>query len=245
MNRFFKILVWFNVVLMFVCCQLSDRGMEVIHHKPINDPYDYSLLSGLPGITLNTSNGVTAVGDLTQDLSCDYVSRPSNSIGSIIPLYPLIQIGIIGRDSDERQIIESEGYFSVWVGMAGAYYRRYAVFKDGTWHVLKNMNDLKNMFAPIETKAEALSYAILATCYYPRYDLSYDSDYTYYTNVIEETYVTENDTTYTVVLFDDTISGCESPYLDRIRIRVGFNGDVSIIDSKTLCENKNTIICAD
>ncbi|MDX5436953.1 MAG: hypothetical protein LPK03_07150 [Pontibacter sp.] len=93
--------------------------------------------------------------------------------------------------------------------------------------VIKNRFELQRAFAPIDSREEALSYAILMTGNYPVFDKSYFKDeYRYFNTKPKPTAIQEFSGYYLVQLFDYEVFGCDHPFY-VVLVRVDKNGDVS------------------
>lgn len=51
-------------------------------------------------------------------------------------------------------------------------FNKYIIWNNGTFAVIRNKEEFKKFFAPIETPEEALSFAIAITGSYPKYDIN-------------------------------------------------------------------------
>ncbi|MCX2741981.1 hypothetical protein [Pontibacter anaerobius] len=105
--------------------------------------------------------------------------------------------------------------------------RNLVIKRDKGIEVIKNRFELKETFAPIESRGEALSYAIIMTSNYPVFDEEYFKDeYRYFSSKPRPTAVQEFKNHYLVKLFDYKTFGCDHPYYS-VLVRVDKNGDVS------------------
>ncbi|RIJ37423.1 hypothetical protein [Pontibacter oryzae] len=93
---------------------------------------------------------------------------------------------------------------------------------------ISSRSQFKEIFAPVETREEALSYAIVMSGYYPVFNKSYFKDgYRYFNSKPRTTVVQEVDGYYLVQLFDYKAFGCgEHPYYTVV-VRVDKSGEVS------------------
>lgn len=105
--------------------------------------------------------------------------------------------------------------------------RNLIIKRDKGIEVIKNRFELQKTFAPIESRVEALSYAIIMTSNYPVFDEKYFKDeYRYFSNKPRPTAVQEFENHYLVKLFDYETFGCNHPYYS-VLVRVDKNGNVS------------------
>jgi hypothetical protein len=106
--------------------------------------------------------------------------------------------------------------------------------------------EFRDIFAPIETREEALSYAIAMSGNYPVFDKGYFKDeYSYYNGKPGTTLVQEFNDHYLVQLFDYKSFGCDHPYYS-VLVRIDKNGNVSEHRRKTIFEDpKDDGLCRD
>jgi hypothetical protein len=87
-------------------------------------------------------------------------------------------------------------------------YARLVIQRDGQLEVLHSEEEMAGAFAPIESPDEALAYAVAVTGLGPEYGLSHAPNFEYFTDVIEDTTVTEEGDGYLVRLFHFRLFGC-------------------------------------
>ena len=135
--------------------------------------------------------------------------------------------------------MKAEGYFDI-VGHEDPYFKRYVAFRNGEFLVLKTIEDLQSLFAPVTSPDEALSYALAATEYRPYYGLPFAQtygyslerhEYDYFEKTLEDTHVTEGDDgSFTVHLFTDTgrFHGCGPHVTYSVDIQVSRDGQITL-----------------
>ncbi|MBP1694562.1 MAG: hypothetical protein H6Q37_2445, partial [Chloroflexi bacterium] len=79
------------------------------------------------------------------------------------------------------------------------------------YYIASNPGIVQDLYAPIETPEEALSYALLLTNYEPKYNQGIIANAEYFTPVIEDTHVDKLANGFGLHLFvSEPTSSCES-----------------------------------
>jgi hypothetical protein len=118
-------------------------------------------------------------------LGCDRIRKPSELVGGLEPSLP-IAVCLIeplgNRDGPESADVRTpaEGEYFYRTGGLYPIYVRYVLFRDGQFHFVKNEREFREVFAPIESPDEALSYALAVRNLSAYYDLEYDPTYEYF-----------------------------------------------------------------
>lgn len=146
-------------------------------------------------------------------LGCDQIRKPSDLLGGLEPSYP-IALCIVEpyREADEpgkanaEMIAEGKYFYSI----GGIYpmYVRYVIFRDDQFHLIKVEDEFRDVFAPIETADEALSYVLAVKNLSAYYNLVFDPTYKYFANETEDTYVDVIAGGYLVHLYYYETFGC-------------------------------------
>jgi hypothetical protein len=100
-----------------------------------------------------------------------------------------------------------------------------------------NITRSSKFFAPIETKEEALSYAILITGNYPQYEFLVPFHYKKYVHKIKSTYSIEKDNYYEVGLFEYGVCGCGPHIHFSVIVKISKNGEIIETEHKKLYSN--------
>ncbi len=79
---------------------------------------------------------------------------------------------------------------------------------DSTYRMANTLNDLKEIYAPIETKEEALSYVLAYSGKEALYEFTVENNFRTFVNTINTTSVVEANDAYEVNLFDYQLCGC-------------------------------------
>jgi hypothetical protein len=115
---------------------------------------------------------------------------------------------------------------------------RYVVLKHNAFQLIKNKDEFKQFFGPVETKKEALSFAVALTDSYPLH-----SPFLFLRGT-RPTYVKETPEGFKVHLFEYQGCGCEHPYR-AIDYLVTREGDINQVSEKIIFESKLSSFCAD
>ncbi len=107
------------------------------------------------------------------------------------------------------------------------FFVRYVIFKDGGFQLVKNTDQLKAAYAPIETPDEALSYALAATGFQALSGLK-DDNMRYLLPQIEDTYVQTGKDSFTINLYSYALCGCGPHATSLVMVTVSTNGDLTI-----------------
>jgi len=160
-------------------------------------PQDYA---ALPSSTSIDSNA------FDQRFGCMQISNASNALDNLSPKLPVVECLFLSEDYHYEVGIVREGC------MMPAY-RRYIAKQGEEFKLISSKEEFLSVFAPVETKEEALAFAVALTGSLPRYDTSVPEGYFPVTSSIEPTYAEESEGGYKVHLFDSEFCGCGShPY---------------------------------
>ena len=104
--------------------------------------------------------------------------------------------------------------------------------------------DVPEIYRHVETKEEALSFAVALTSSFPKYDASAPEGYFPVASPIEPTYMEETDEGFEVRLFDYEVCGCGSHPYYAIDYSVTKDGNVTELSRQKVYDS-NSIICMD
>ena len=218
-----------------------------INHPQPDLQYDYTLLLNTPGIiNIINKQEFKYSSDLLSYFKAHIILLPDNHIGKLEPLYPIIKVGnfLPNRKYNTEKYL-SEGYLFRYDSMRHPHYR-YGVYKNNKWHLIKNINDAKLIFAPINNELEAFSYAILLSGHYPYFGLKHNKSYRYFVNNIEDSYSMKTRNKFIVLLYgNDNKYGCGSFPEYSIKLEITQNGDISEIEKIKVFEDLRNVDCWD
>jgi hypothetical protein len=218
----------------------SVKMPKFINHPPPNIQVDVTAFLKASGCRKGPTSEIEGCDNLRAKMGCDKFIQPDTLWGAINPAYPMVLCLIL---PDSRQYpksltdaktlsleiikeIEKEGYLSLEPGKE-RHYTRLVVLKDGQFQLLKNFDDLKTVFAPIESPSEALSYALMTTQLKAYYAQKIKPAYRYYMDVIEDTHVVVTKVGYDILLYDYKDFGCSSHPTSTTVVTVRANGLIS------------------
>ncbi|PKN98684.1 MAG: hypothetical protein CVU42_10730 [Chloroflexi bacterium HGW-Chloroflexi-4] len=151
----------------------------------------------------------------------DWIYPLDNAYGGLDPKLPMAQAGNMG-------FAEDPAIPSVYIqGCMGTYYVRYLVEVDGEIQLVDSAEGLKDLFAPIESEDEALSYAVAVTGLTPLNDLNSHPFYKRYTRPLVESHSIFDGNLFTVNLYDDYICGCGPHIVTMVTVTVQQDGTFS------------------
>jgi hypothetical protein len=117
-------------------------------------------------------------------LGCDEIRGPRFHLGGLQPPYAVMEC-IHGSDEPpDRE------YFRQPPGL-DTRYRSYVIFQDGKYRLIIDKSEFKDIFAPVESTDEALSYAMAMTSLEARFDIDPNANIDYLVDMIEETHAEE------------------------------------------------------
>lgn len=150
-------------------------------------------------------------------LECNEIrGPPSDLLGALDPAYPIAYcttrngektIGVEWVSLGDYAYSPQGDYFYA-AGCMLLTYVRYVVFRDTQLALIETEDEFRDLFAPIETADEALSYVLAVTGLYAYYGLELDSEYVYFVDVIEDAHVDPVADGYVVHLFQEEVCGC-------------------------------------
>jgi hypothetical protein len=222
----FSMSVWI-FILLAACTHQGLGTPQFIHHAP-------------PSLTVS----LEAFNDdeTLADLGCNEVQAPSSLIGGLNPAYPIaicVLRYIPGEGSEELTDEIESGQFLYYTGGLLGNYIRYIIYQNGEFVLLKTEADFRQVFAPIESPEEALSYVLAVRNLMALYGLEYDPAYEYEVDVVEDTYVTPEAGGYLVHLFYDQVFGCGPHWTSAVDMRVSVDGNVEEAASQPIFRDPN------
>ena len=176
---------------------------------------------------------------LDQQFGCIWISNASAALGNLSPALSLVECLV---RSEDYNFNSSEGI--IREGCMMPMYRRFIAMQDGEYKLISTKEEFQSLFAPVETKEEALSFAVALTSSLPKYDASVPEGYFPVASLIEPTYMEETDEGFEVRLFDYEVCGCGSHPYYAIDYSVTKDGNVTELSRQKVYDS-NSIICMD
>lgn len=219
-----KLCLAIGLLIFLSACQSKP---EFINHTPPDLP-----------VSMNVFTDDT----LLANFGCDEIQVPSFLVG-LEPAYPIAICSFQytpGEGTEELSAeIESGQFFYYTGGLFGSYVR-YIIYQKGEFVLLKTEEDLRKMFAPIESPDEALSYVLAVKKLSAYYGLRYDPAYEYEVDTIEDTYVTPDTDGYLVHLFYNQEFGCGPHWISEVDVHVSVEGNIEERSSRNIFRNPDT-----
>lgn len=167
-------------------------------------------------------------------LGCDEIRKPSDLLGGLQPTYSIarcyIEPFLNQGDLGDAEFPE-DGTFFYNVGGLYPRFVRYVVFKDGGFELVHNQEELQALYAPIETEAEALAYALAVNQASAYFDLELDPELKYLVDKIEDTHVDQVDEGFRVHLFHYQFFGCGPHETYALTYQVTTSGEIEEINA--------------
>ena len=176
--------------------------------------------------TINIDTGVYKV--LEKKFNVISLWEAPDYLGGLNPTYPIAIANMdcrVARDTD-------------WMsgGLICAM-SKIVIKKRNEYTLITNRAELKNTYAPITSKQEALSYAILYTRFFAVFDINFfKSSYDYLGETPGISYVKQLNDGYLVHLFSYKQFGCEHPYYSTL-VKVTKSGEVQILQQTASFED--------
>jgi hypothetical protein len=174
---------------------------------------------------------------LDQRFSCMKIINASQTLENLSPQLPTVECLFRSEDYNSQEGIVREGCMM-------PLFRRYIARQGEEFKLIESIEDFRSIFAPVETKEEALAFAVALTRSLPRYDISVPEDYFPVSSSITPTYAKETEGGYMVHLFDSEICGCGSHPYYAIDYLVTRDGNVTELSREKVYDS-NMQICVD
>ena len=203
-------LLWIGWVLILVGCQ---RPPRFVNHPRPELTVDFSIF-GTAGCPSDEYGRMYCEGDSPlAALGCDRIKKPSELLGGLEPSFP-IAVCLIEpyRNADEPESanarMPAEGEYFYRAGGLYPIYVRYVLFRDDRFRLIKTEEEFREIFSPIDSPDEALSYALALRNLSAYYNLEFDPTYEYFVNELEDTHVDAVENGYIVHLYRYQVFGC-------------------------------------
>ncbi len=169
-------------------------------------------------------------------LGCDEINVPSFYLGGLQPPYAVMECIHENNEPPNKE------YFKQLPGL-DTRYRSYTIYQDGKYRLIIKKSEFKEIFAPVKSTDEAISYAMAMTSLQARFDIDAHANIDYLVDVIEETHAEETSEGYLVYLFDWSHKmGCDLHPFYAVKVLVTREGDVHEVRRQ---EIYNTYACFD
>lgn len=161
-------------------------------------------------------------------LGCEDIKGPRFYLGGLDPPYPVMEC------IHENGEPPSSEYFKQPAGL-DTRYRSFAIYQDGKFRLIIKKSEFKEIFAPVESKEEAISYAMAMTSLQARFDINPKDQNEYLVDLIEETHAEEVPEGYLVYLFDwSQKMGCDIHPFYAVKVLVTREGDLQELEREEI-----------
>lgn len=144
------------------------------------------------------------------------------SYGGLDPKLPMSEAGNMSFDYDT---VIPAVYTK---GCMGTYYVRYLIEVDGEIRLIDSVEGMKELYAPIESEDEALSYAVAVTGLNALNDLNMHPLYKRYTKPLVESHSTFDGEQFTVNLYNTYLCGCGPHIVSSVTVTVQQDGSFTL-----------------
>ena len=161
-------------------------------------------------------------------LGCDFIQPTSELLGGLTPVYPMAKCIYRPYDhpdvSDPYNIPESEYIYRSGGPMLELIH--YVIKLDGEFILIKNPEEFRATFSPVETQNEALSFSLALNNVYAGYGSEVNKKFRYYVKELEDTFVEKVNDDFVVHAFAYQFFGCGPHYTYAFDIKVTVDGQV-------------------
>jgi len=220
-----KTIRWFCLVAFL----LAGCGPKIVNHQKPDLKVDFSQFTNA-GCPLDEYgyNRICEKNSALYALGCDRIDEVPDLMGGLMPAYPMAVCNYMPYYrtdvANPFDVPQSEYFFNVGGPMPDLI--RYVIFKDGNFQLIKNPDEFRAFFAPVDSPEEALSFALALTNVYAQYDLKFDMKYRYEVKALEDTFVETTGDGFIIHAFDYQFFGCGPHYYYAVEIMVTPDGKV-------------------
>ena len=174
---------------------------------------------------------------LEERFGCMQISNASRALENLSPQLPVVECLFLSKDYNSEEGLVREGCMM-------PLFRRYIAKQGEDFKLIESIEEFRSIFAPVETKEEALAFAVALTSSLPRYDTSVPEGYFPVTSAIRPTYAEVSEEGYKVHLFDSEICGCGSHPYYAVEYLVTKSGNVTELSREKVYDSTSQI-CVD
>jgi hypothetical protein len=162
---------------------------------------------------------------------CDRLER-EDLWGGLTPNYPLVSCIRDFTEHTSWDAVLPNECFQIEKRFHRMSCQEYVIAKDGDYQHIRSMDDLRAVFAPVDSPEEALAFALMSNNDYSAlYGQVEKFGYVYYVETIEDTHVLSSlPEGYTVNVFYITRFGCGHFDVIAINVKVSIGGQVKEIN---------------
>jgi hypothetical protein len=172
-------------------------------------------------------------------LGCDRLEQATDFLGGLEPALPIAVCLYEPRNrpelADPWNVPGSEYFFNVGGPLPDLL--RYVIVVDGDFKLIKNEDEFRSVFAPVDSADEALSYVLAVRELYASYGLKFNWKYRYEVDLLEDTRVEAIEGGYLVHVFDYDFFGCGPHYYFAVDVKVTPAGRVEEVSRTRIYRN--------
>jgi hypothetical protein len=222
MYRLFTLLILISIITACNPSPPSNTTVSIINHSsPDIKDIDISAFKNVDCTWQSDDYAICNEDGIFKKMGCSTLTSPDSTFNLLNPSVNLISCNYVPEMIDEVDMTADGIYNS---GCSRPVLKRLVVYHEGNYQLIKNLQELIGFFAPIDTKEEALAFAIAATGYQPLFQFDPPSEYRYMINNIEDTKVEILDDGYLVNLYHHNLCGCGPHTTFSTPVKVGIDG---------------------
>ena len=180
-------------------------------------------------------------------LGCDRIEKPSDLLGGLEPAFPIAECLFVPlRHPDQPDSIDAEGEYIYRTGGLMPIYVRYVIIREGQFQLIQSEEQFREVFAPVETENEALSYALALRNLSPYYGIELKPEYEYFVDDLEDTYIESSPDGYLAHLYYYQFFGCGPHLTYAIDLRVTGQGMIEEMNRQAVYKDPSEdTLCVD
>lgn len=177
------------------------------------------------------------------DVGCVRIEAATDLLGALSPSYPIVRCMDAGARGLGAEFVATGGYsytaagdFFYIVGCEVNSGVQYVIVRDDEFVLIETEDEFRQLFAPIESADEALSYALAVTGLEAYYGLELDLSAVYFVDNIEDTHVETVADGYLVQLDQRTICGCGRKPITAVEFHITPQGHITQLNREAVYE---------
>ena len=216
--------ITFLIIIVFILSVCGSSPVRIINHESPNLQADISPFTNAGCKSLNGNDWyLCEAGSPLLELGCTAIENKP-LLGGLTPSHPIAACNL-----EMYEPIAAGDYSSDCFYLDGAAIKvchRLVIYRDGKYEIVKTMDELRRIFAPVDSPDEALSFALAAGHYFASYGQTVQDDLVYSTRILEDTRVETGANGYLVQVFSTKFVGCGPFDTSAVVIKVTKDGKV-------------------
>lgn len=181
-------------------------------------------------------------GYTPDELGCQYFEEPEGDLRGLAPDFPILGCALKNEIGNWLE----EGEYVFKLGCRAPHFFVYILFDGDEPTILKNHSEMQAFYGPIETEAEAYSYAAAVTNLESRSGFSHgEGVYIYRVLKVETTHVESVPGGYLVNLFRESFCSCSPFAFFQVDLLVTSDGVVTTVDQQIIYQRWLGAFCID